>query len=132
MMDLNDLGCLLSSEGRILNGVQTTPDEACALAERKFPGKPYCLVADWVLIDITLSPSQLEDFKAKGFNPTFLFARQVILDSKGRFQYGDWVRSTFESYFEEPGWFLTKNTLYVLLGQGGRKIGPMSFFTDIH
>lgn len=130
-MNFNDLGDLLSGGDRTLDGIQATPDEACALAEKKFPGKPYCLVEDWVLIDITPSPSQLEAFKAKGFSPTFLYARHVILDSKGRFQFGDWVRSTFEFYFEEPGWFLTKNTLYVLLGKGGRKAGPLSFYSDI-
>jgi hypothetical protein len=56
----------------------------------------------------------------------------VILDSKGRFQYGEWVRSTFEFHFEDPGWFLTKNTLSVLLGKGGRKKGPRSFYLDLH
>ncbi|MEB0070327.1 hypothetical protein QN387_26050, partial [Pseudomonas sp. CCI3.1] len=61
-----------------------------------------------------------------------LYARHVILDSKGRFQYGEWVRSTYEFHFEEPGWFLTKNTLYVLLGKGGRKKGPLSIYMDLH
>lgn len=54
---------------------------------------------DGVLTDITLSPSQLEAFKAKGFSPTFIYARHVILDSKGRFRCGDWVRRTLEFYF---------------------------------
>ncbi|QTT85366.1 hypothetical protein HUT29_30160 [Pseudomonas chlororaphis] len=78
MMDLNDLGDLLSGGDRVLDGIQTTSDDACGLAGQKFPGKPYCLVEDWVLIDLTPSPSQLKAFKAKSFSPTFLYAARDL------------------------------------------------------
>ncbi|WP_375232898.1 DUF6957 family protein [Pseudomonas syringae group genomosp. 3] len=66
--------------------------------------------------------------EGEGFALTFLYARSVVLDSRGRFFQGDWVRSTFEVYFEEPCWFLTKNTLYVLLGKGGRASGDITTY----
>lgn len=127
-MKLSDLAVLLSGGDTALSGLSARPEEAARLAELKFPGKAYCLVEDWVLIDVTPTASQQAALTEKGLIPTFVYARSVVLDSRGRFFEGDWVRSTFEVYFEEPCWFLTKNTLYVLLGKGGRASGDMTTY----
>jgi len=46
-----------------------------------------------------------------------VYALNVVLDSQGRFNPGDWVRSSFQLSYEES-FFLTKNAVYVLLGNG--------------
>lgn len=127
-MQLSELATLLLGGEEPLPGLMLSPEDAALLATLKFPGKPYCLVKDWVLIDVTLSASEQAAFGAKRYNPTFLYARYVVLDSRGRFQEGDWVRSTFELCYEPPGWFLTKNTLYILLGNGGRQTGDLTCY----
>ncbi len=49
-----------------------------------------------------------------------VYALNVVLDSQGRFNPGDWVRSSFQLSYEES-FFLTKNSVYVLLGNGTRQ-----------
>jgi hypothetical protein len=53
--------------------------------------------------------------------PVTLFAHEVVLDSRGRFQQGMWVRSNFGRSFTEGYMFETKNTVYLLWGLGQRK-----------
>jgi hypothetical protein len=43
-MDLNALAELFSRGEIKTGGLEATPEGAIALAEQKFPGKPYCLV----------------------------------------------------------------------------------------
>ncbi len=50
-----------------------------------------------------------------------VYALNVVLDSRGRFNPGDWVRSSFQLSYKETGFFLTKNTVYILLGNGMRQ-----------
>ncbi|MFW8695362.1 DUF6957 family protein, partial [Mesorhizobium japonicum] len=57
----------------------------------------------------------------RGLEPVLIYARNVVLDSRERFNRGDWVRSTFQLRYEDEGLFFTRNTLYVLLGTGTRQ-----------
>jgi len=50
-----------------------------------------------------------------------LFAHNVRFDSQRRFDVGDWMRSTFAVSFEEGFLFETRNTVYVLMGNGREK-----------
>ncbi|MCY1559454.1 hypothetical protein D9M68_964970 [compost metagenome] len=50
-----------------------------------------------------------------------LYAHNVLFDSDRRFDVGDWVRTTPLVSFSEGCFFQTKNTLYVLVGDGERK-----------
>jgi hypothetical protein len=73
------------------------------------------------LIDLTVTPDETEKLTRLGLLPQTLFAHEVVLDSKGRFQTGMWVRSNFGKSFTEGCIFETKNTAYLLLAAGHRK-----------
>ncbi|WP_325437441.1 DUF6957 family protein [Pseudomonas nitroreducens] len=113
-----------AGEHQGLEGVMT-PTEGCSLpseeaiylAKSLHPSKRYCLVLDWVLIDVDMAEGRkLPD----GFMPTVVYSPNILEDEAGRFPRGGWVRSTFEVSFQEGCLFETKNTIYVLMGSGAR------------
>ncbi|MNH43840.1 hypothetical protein D3C79_1058450 [compost metagenome] len=50
-----------------------------------------------------------------------VLAHEVIYDSRVRFVPGSWVRSTYAVSFQHPCMFETRNTIYLLVGDGYRK-----------
>ncbi|WP_434768053.1 DUF6957 family protein [Pseudomonas triticicola] len=118
-MNLPGLISLLFA-GESLNGCQLVDSDAVALANLHFPSRPYCLVSDWAILDIDVTPPQLQKIAYIGLTPALINALTVIEDSKGRFRPGDWVRSTLAVSFTHGCLFETKNTIYVLMGPGGR------------
>lgn len=98
-------------------GSGLSDDEAIALAKQLSPVKRYCLVKDWVLVDVTFSRGErLPD----GVKPRVLYSGSIIRDEACRFPVGGWVRSTFEVSFSRGCLFETRNTVYVLSGEGRR------------
>lgn len=120
MVTLEDISQLLYGAGQEAPGWQGTQDELIALAAKTFPGKAFCVVKQWILIDLTVNPDEKEKLSGLGLLPATLFAHEIVLDSKGRFQPQMWVRSNF-GVSSSPYMFETKKTVYLLLGQGLRK-----------
>lgn len=102
---------------RPLEGLSSS-SEARALVNQSFPGKPYCLVRDWTIFRIEVTPAELSKVHASGQLPMIVFAHNVAEDSQGRFERGDWVRSTMCTSFNDGVLFETRNTIYVLIGLG--------------
>ncbi|PMZ88465.1 MULTISPECIES: DUF6957 family protein [unclassified Pseudomonas] len=100
-----------------LEGLSSS-SEARALVSQRFPGKPYCLITDWTIFRIDVTPDELAKVHAVGQLPMIVFAHNVVEDSQGRFQQGDWVRSSMCTSFNDGVVFETRNTAYVLLGPG--------------
>ncbi|VVO68084.1 hypothetical protein PS862_01183 [Pseudomonas fluorescens] len=121
MVTLNEISQLLYGAGEEMPGWQGTQDELIALAAKTFPGKAFCVVRQWILIDLTVNPDEKEKLSGLGLLPATLFAHEIVLDSKGRFQPRMWVRSNFGVSFTEGCVFETNNTVYLLLGPGLRK-----------
>ena len=92
-MNLAGLVELLSG-GERLPGCELAHSDAVALVGFYFPGRAYCLVADWTVVDIAVSPRQLKAVVRRGVTPTLVNALCVIHDSKGRFPRGHWVRTS--------------------------------------
>lgn len=92
--------------------------EARVLVNQNFPGKPYCLVEEWTIFRIDVTPDELAKLHTAGQIPMIVFAHNVIEDSQGRFQQGDWVRSSMCTSFNDGVVFETRNTAYVLIGPG--------------
>jgi hypothetical protein len=120
MVTLEEISQLLYGAGKEAPGWQGTQDELIALAANAFPGKAFCVVKQWILIDLTVNPAEKEKLSRLGLLPATLFAHEIVLDSKGRFQPTMWVRSNF-GVSSSPYMFETKKTVYLLLGQGLRK-----------
>jgi len=92
--------------------------EARALARECSPQKAYCLVEDWTVFHVEVTPEELAKLHTAGQLPMIMFAHNVVEDSQGRFQRGDWVRSTMCTSFNGGVLFETRNTVYVLIGSG--------------
>lgn len=121
MVTLEEVSQLFYGTGEEVPGWAGSQEELISLAATAFPGKAFCVVRQWVLIDLTVTPDEKEKLTNLGLLPMTLFAHEVVLDSKGRFQPGMWVRSNFGKSFIEGCMFETKNTVYLLLGTGQRK-----------
>ncbi|MGJ7514423.1 DUF6957 family protein [Pseudomonas baetica] len=121
MVTLDEIAQLLyGTEGKI-SGWNGSQDELISLAEKMFPGKAFCVVRQWIMIDLTVTPEEKEKLTSYGLLPATLYAHEVVLDSKGRFQSGMWMRSSFGVSFNNGCMFETKNTVYLLQGSGLRK-----------
>lgn len=88
-----------------------------AMVAERFPRKA-CLVEDWILFHVDEPPESLARVRSLGLEPIFMYAHCVIYDEQGRFPPGGWVRSTLCKTFDGVCMFETRNTVYVLMGQG--------------
>jgi hypothetical protein len=120
-MNIARLALLINGHGEPVSGCGLPTNDAQALARNRFPHHPSCLVREWTILDLETTGYELEALHARGLEPVMVYALNVVLDSRGRFNAGDWVRSSFQLSYEEKGFFLTKNTVYVLLGNGTRQ-----------
>jgi hypothetical protein len=121
MVTLEEISQLFYGAGEEVAGWEGSQEHLISLAAKSFPGKAFCVVKQWILIDLTVTPYEKEKVTNLGLLPMTLFAHEVVLDSKGRFQPKMWVRSNFGKSFTEGCMFETKRTVYLLLGAGQRK-----------
>jgi hypothetical protein len=100
-----------------LEGLSSS-SQAGALASERFPRKPYCLVRDWTIFRIEVTADELSKVHAARQLPMIVFAHNVVEDSQGRFERGDWVRSSMCTSYNDGVVFETRNTVYILIGPG--------------
>jgi hypothetical protein len=122
----------LNEPGEPLMGLDMTEGEAIEFVKQHFPDKPYCVVANWMLIELDVDQVSLKAIKRLGSEPYMVYSHRVLQDSAGRFLRGEWVRSTLQMSFTQGGLFETVNTVYVLLGQGCRKTSKPEVVMSIH
>lgn len=123
MSELNKITAFLYGPGEVMPGIQMSWEQARARVEARGRASwmDFCVVENWNWIDLTLSAEAQEKFRSAGLQPVVLYAHNVLFDSRRRFDVGDWVRSTPLVSFSEDCFFQTRNTLYVLVGNGQRK-----------
>lgn len=133
MNELGKVNELLYGPGTVMPGIPMTWEQARARVEAsdRSPWMPYCIVEDWTWSDLILTQDEQEMFRISGFQPVMLFAHNVLFDSERRFDVGDWVRTTPLVSFSEGCFFQTKNTLYVLVGDGRRKQAEFSTLINL-
>lgn len=107
-------------DAKKLMGCELAEQEAKTLVMEKFPGKPYCLVDGWEILDLEVTETEETALREKGLQPTVIGALWVVYDSKGRFQPGTRMRSSFQKGFDGEFLFETVKTVYVLMGPGRR------------
>lgn len=121
-MKIEELFDSLYGESEYIPSTCNDYSEGISGALKYAPNKPYCSVRKWIIIDLDISDQARELFSRKDIQATFLYAQEVVHDSKGRFSPGNWVRSTALVNIASGYLFETRNTVYVLLGDGRRKI----------
>ena len=99
-------------------GTSLSRAEIEAIVAERFPRKAYCLVEDWLIFHVDEPPASLARVRAMGLQTMFMYAHCVVYDERARFPPGGWVRSTLCKSFDGVCLFETRNTVYVLMGQG--------------
>lgn len=102
-------------------GAEINHEEAGRLVTKRFPNSQYCLVRDWIWVDLDMSPEQRTEFGRTQRQPAIIYAHTVIFDSSRRWDVGDFVRTSPLHAFHDGFIFQTLNTVYILLGDGMRK-----------
>ncbi len=118
---VQQISALLHGPGGPMTGSSMTNDEAREYGHAAFNGAPFCLVRDWIWVDLEGPADQDKLFTRLEIEPVVLFAHTVVYDSLRRLDVGDFVRSSPLYKFTDGFFFQTKNTHYVLLGDGLRK-----------
>lgn len=121
MSELSGVSDLLYGAGVPMVGIEISDDEAVERVRKQFRFSDYCLVRDWIWIDLDVSDEQRALLEKTGRQPTIVYAHTVIYDSARRWDVGDFVRTSPLHAFHDGFLFQTWNTVYVLLGDGLRK-----------
>ncbi|WP_115147681.1 DUF6957 family protein [Pseudomonas jessenii] len=111
---------VLYGPARTMGGSRLDDDELIKLAREEFKGKPFCVVRNWMILDVMLSESQESRIKRQGLQPTVLYVHHVVFNTEARISDGDTVISGYQKDFH--GCFFESNdTLFILAGRGFRK-----------
>lgn len=121
-MNLTQLAAFFDRQHTPVDGCNLSAQEAAITAHEKYSPRPFCLVSQWTILDLHVGDEELNALRSRGLEPVVVYASCVVLDTRRRYQPSDWVRSSFQTSYEAPSFFLTKNTVYVLLGRGKRQV----------
>lgn len=104
----------------VMTGIDTTLEVSIRDAQARFPNRAHCVVSEWIWVDFQGSSFMVEGLALQGVTPSFLVAVNVLHDSQDRFRAGRGIRTSLLVRYEGPGYFVTRNTVYVMLGTGRR------------
>lgn len=121
MDELHAVTDMLYGLGLPMPGSGMTNEEALAQMRERVPMAGFCLVRDWIWIDLDVTDEQRALLEKTRRQPVILYAHTVIYDSARRWDVGDFVRTSPLFSFDEGFLFRTLNSTYVLLGDGLRK-----------
>ena len=112
----------------LLNGKGDAFDIGCTESELQYlcekwrdnpTSKGVCAVRNWQWWDLELPEDEV---LPDGMRPALMYASDVIMDYRSRFEPGTSVRSTLLTELHDGCVFETQNTLYILVGPGCRKL----------
>ncbi|MFG0323988.1 DUF6957 family protein [Pseudomonas sp. zjy_15] len=126
---LKEIMSFLYGAGDLVEGWDGDPADLVQAAQQRFPGKPFCLVRQWVWIDVVTSEGELAPAEVP---PMVIFAHEVVQDSRRRFDPGHWVRTTYAVSHPGQCIFETRSTAYLLLGDGYRKEASLDVVFSLH
>lgn len=121
MTILEDVVDVLYSAGVPMSGSTMSDEEALSYARRHFPYGNFCLVRDWLWLDLETTDEQRHALEKTQRQPALIYAHQVVFDSERRWDVGDFVRTSLLHQFSDGFHFKTLNSVYLLLGPGSRK-----------
>ncbi len=121
MDDLQTISDLLYGPGQPMPGSAMTDEQALVFARERFPYSEFCLVRDWLWINLDVSDAQRIELEKTRRQPVIVYAHSVIYDSARRWDVGDVVRTSPLSSCEDGFLFRTLNSVYLLLGDGQSK-----------
>ncbi len=102
-----------------MSGMDAPLEDAIERVQARYPDRSFCVVQEWVWVEFKVSVHMVEGLALRGETPHVLIATTILHDSRERFRSGRCVRTSFLVGYESP-YFVTRNTVYVLLGTGWR------------
>lgn len=111
----------LYGEAPILSGTDLSVEEIRQELKRRNPKKQFCIVRNWILVELDITEEARQQIESDGFKAQFIHAHEIIHDSAGRWPAGYWVRTSLQLKYEGDGFFETRSTIYVLVGNGRHK-----------
>lgn len=118
---MNEIVDFLYGEAPVIHGTHLNREEIREELRRRNPKKQFCLVRNWILVELDISDQARQQIEAGGFKAQFIHAHEVIEDSAGRWPAGYWVRTSLQLKYDGDGFFETRSTIYVLVGDGRHK-----------
>ncbi|MDD1965912.1 hypothetical protein NPS29_11320 [Pseudomonas putida] len=109
----------------VMQGADIELEEAIRVTQEKFPDRSFCIVDEWVWLDLDAPDLVVEELALEGMQPIMLLVFNVLFDSSTNSKF-HWFRSTPLVRFTDDMFFQTHNKLYVLLGHGRRKSMSLS------
>jgi hypothetical protein len=111
---------VLYGPAQMLGGSQLEDGELIQLAREEFEGQPFCIVRNWMVLDLLLTEAQEREVRKQGLQPTVLFISKAVYDNEARVPTRDGFISGYQKDFHGC-FFESKDTLYILAGRGARK-----------
>lgn len=108
--------------GELMHGSDMSNEEAMQWARERFREDGYCIVRGWVWHEFSVLDDISSELLQKQLQPVIIRANYVVFDSAGRFDPGNWVHASPLHVFSDRFIFQTRNTAYLLLGIGYRKV----------
>ncbi|RML53559.1 hypothetical protein ALQ93_03851 [Pseudomonas syringae pv. pisi] len=119
-----DVGQMIGPSAVMAGGLAEL-DEAIEMTRERFPGLSFCVVGEWVWLDLDAPDLVVQELANEGKKPVMLLVFDVLYDSTTASE-SHWFRTTPLIDFTEQMFFQTENKLYVLLGRGRRKSMSLS------
>ena len=111
---------LIYGPARVLGGSRLGDDELIQLARKEFEGQRFCIVRNWMLIDLMLSGEQENEIRKQGLQPSVLYVNHAVLDSEVGIARGNGFITGYQKDFHGC-FFESMDKLYILAGRGARK-----------
>ncbi len=128
---LNDIQNCLSGE-RCSLGIPRTEVSAWKEKLLTTSDTPICIVSEWIIWDFVITEQDKQTYLDLGLMPCALFSQSLIWDEQERWPQGACVKTTVLVELKDSCIFQTKNTAYLLVGDGQRtKIKP-SVYNSLH
>ena len=123
MIELKNLATAFTNNGEAFDaGCDESDIERYKLKCRELtPHKQICVVKNWMWWDLETSDMGKQFLNKNGLLAALIKADTIIDDEAGRFNPGEWVRSSPLVAFTENCICETQNTMYLLVGKGSRK-----------
>ena len=110
----------------VMPGVEADLEDAIRIVQTSFPGRSFCIVNEWVWLDLEAPDLVVQGLASEGKKPVMLLMLNVVFDSCTKTSSALWLRSSPLIEFSDDMFFQTQNKLYVLLSHGRRKTMPLS------
>ncbi|EPW3867993.1 DUF6957 family protein [Pseudomonas aeruginosa] len=82
-------------------------EEALSYARQRFPHGSFCLIRNWLWLDLDAPTEILQNLAVSKRQPAIIYADTVVYDSERRWDVGDFVRTSPLHHFADDFLFRT-------------------------